>query len=77
METNTMESMGHMEHKEHYLVQYFSYCHLSDELQQIVRPFCELAYEMNCKLPHNPLLTHVLQNLLEAKDAAIRAVEFK
>lgn len=59
-----------------YLLQFFTYKHLSQELQAISKPFCDLAEEMVKKLPSNPERTMMLRKLLESKDCAVRAVLF-
>lgn len=55
-----------------HIVQFFEYSHLPDSLQDVSRPFSELAYEIVEKLPRNPERTVALRKLLEAKDAAVR-----
>ena len=42
-------------------------------MQDISRPFCQLAEEMAMRLPPNPETTVCLRKLLEAKDAAVRS----
>ena len=66
-----------MEHKEHYLLQFFKYEHLPKHLQDVSKPFCELAKQMDLMLGHNPEKTTALRKLLEAKDCAVRSVFFK
>lgn len=58
--------------KEH-ILQFFSYSHLPPILQQISKPFHDLAYEMMAVLPRNPERTVMLRKILEGKDAAVRA----
>ncbi len=60
--------------KPDHIMQYFSYIHLRPEMQEISRPFCELAQMMVARLPRNPERTVALRKLLEAKDAAVRAL---
>lgn len=60
-----------------YLLQYFEYAHLPAPLQEISRPFGELAKLMVATLPENPERTAGLRKLLEAKDCAVRAFLFK
>lgn len=76
-----------MEPKEH-ILQFFAYAHLPAHLADISRPFCELAHAIACgdnvtesgnvtfggPLPRNPERTVALRKLLEAKDAAVRAL---
>jgi hypothetical protein len=56
------------------LLQFFSYTHLPENLQEISRPFCELATQMANSLPGNPETTVALRKLLEAKDCAVRSL---
>lgn len=60
-----------------YLLQFFEYSHLPEKLQQVSRPFCELATHIIEILPSNPERTTALRKLLEAKDCAVRAQLFK
>lgn len=54
------------------LLDYFKYEHLPAHLQEISKPFCELAHDMVEKLD-GPELTAGLRKLLEAKDCMVRA----
>jgi hypothetical protein len=54
------------------ILQFFVYEHLRDDLQQISKPFGELAKQIVEDLPRNPERTVALRKLLEAKDAAVR-----
>lgn len=56
------------------ILQFFTYSHLPESLQPISKPFCELAAELVLKLPRNAERTVMLRKLLEAKDAAVRAL---
>lgn len=58
------------------IVQFFAYAHLPEHLQAVSMPFCQLA-ERIAAGPQNPETTVALRKLLEAKDAAVRAVLFK
>lgn len=58
--------------KEH-ILQFFSYDHLPKHLAEVSAPFGELA-ERIMTLPRNPERTVALRKLLEAKDAAVRAL---
>lgn len=60
-----------MDQQEH-ILQFFVYEHLPTHLQEVSKPFSELASEV-MKLPRNPERTVALRKLLEAKDAAVRA----
>jgi hypothetical protein len=66
------------------ILQFFAYSHLPPHLQEVSRPFCELAKSMTdatnegaMNLPCNLERTVALRKLLEAKDAAVRAFLFK
>lgn len=58
------------------LLQFFKYDHLPVHLKGVSQPFCELAERMVETLPRNPERTVALRKLLEAKDAAVRAMLF-
>jgi len=60
-----------------YLLQFFKYEHLPVHLQEISKPFCELAEKLVNELPNNPETTTAIRKLLEAKDCAVRAKLFK
>ena len=71
-----------MEPVEH-ILQFFAYEHLPPHLQAVSKPFCELAHAivsavpgslLGTVLPRNPERTAALRKLLEAKDAAVRAL---
>lgn len=55
------------------ILQFFAYAHLPPALQEISKPFGEMADFIVGKLPRNPERTVALRKLLEAKDAAVRA----
>ena len=72
------------------ILQFFAYGHLPPHLAQVSKPFCDLAHAIvrgdnvpesgtitigSC-LPRNPERTVALRKLLEAKDAAVRALVF-
>ena len=59
------------------IMQFFKYDHLPENLQIISRYFCELAEQVHEMLPRNPERSTALRKLLEAKDAAVRALIFK
>ena len=59
------------------LLQFFEYAHLSEHLQEVSRPFGELARYLDATLPSNSETTVAIRKLLEAKDCAVRAVLFK
>jgi hypothetical protein len=55
-------------------MQFFAYSHLPEKLQAASKPFGELAQHIVDTLPRNPERTVALRKLLEAKDAAVRAL---
>jgi hypothetical protein len=72
-----------------HILQFFKYDHLRDATMQAVsKPFCDLAHAIvngdngpesgnvtfGAALPRNPERTVALRKLLEAKDAAVRAL---
>lgn len=59
-----------------YLMQFFAWAHLPPHLQEVSKPFGELAQKL-LELPDNPERTTALRKLLEAKDCAVRARLFK
>lgn len=60
-----------------YLLQYFEYEHLPEDLQEIGRQFNHLAHYIASTLPNNPETTTALRKLMEAKDCAFRSKVFK
>lgn len=69
-----MESESSVENvPQEYLLQFFAYKHLPEHLQEISKPFGELAEKICETLPRNPERTTALRKLLEAKDCAVRA----
>lgn len=59
------------------MLQFFAYAHLPERLQEISKPFGDLAQQMVDTLPANPERTVGLRKLLEAKDCAVRAVLYR
>lgn len=57
-----------------HILQFFAFSHLPAALQDVSRPFGELAERIVAELPRNPERTAALRKLLEAKDAAVRAL---
>lgn len=70
-----------------HIMQFFAYAHLPPNLQAVSKPFCDLAFAIvgdergmpagtpiQFPLPRNPERTVALRKLLEAKDAAVRAL---
>jgi len=63
--------------KQEYLLQFFTYDHLPENLQILSAPFKQIADMMIEKLPRNPERIAGLRKLLEAKDCFVRAGIFK
>ena len=63
--------------EKHYLLKFFNYVHLPEDLRLISQPFYMLAQSIDKTLPNNSEKTTALRKLLEAKDCAVRAVLFK
>lgn len=60
---------------EHKLLRYFRYAHLPPALQEVSRPFADLAAQVaDLKATDPAEQTVALRKLLEAKDAAVRSV---
>ncbi len=59
------------------MMQFFAYSHLPAHLQEISKPFGDLAEWIVTTLPSNAERTVALRKLLEAKDCAVRAVLYK
>lgn len=57
-----------------HILQFFAFEHLPAHLQTVSKPFGELAKHIETTLPRNPERTVALRKLLEAKDAAVRAL---
>lgn len=57
-----------------HIEQFFAYTHLPPHLQAVSKPFGELAANIIAAVPRNPERTVALRKLLEAKDAAVRAL---
>lgn len=56
-----------------HVLKFFSYAHLPAHLQEVSKPFSELAQQVATRAPDNQETTVALRKLLEAKDAAVRA----
>jgi hypothetical protein len=56
------------------MLKFFAYEHLRPDLQRISQPFFDLAHLLALTVPAGPERTVALRKLLEAKDAAVRAV---
>jgi len=57
-----------------HVLQFFTYDHLPEKLAAVSMPFCELAQRVAIAAPDSRETTIALRKLLEAKDAAVRAV---
>lgn len=55
------------------IIQFFAYAHLPPALQEISKPFCELATGITKMCPRCAERTFALRQLLLSKDAAVRA----
>ena len=55
------------------ILRYFEFAHLPPALQEVSRPFCELAKNIAAAGTNGPETTTGLRKLLEAKDAIVRA----
>lgn len=55
------------------VLRFFQHNHLPGRLQDIARPFRDLAWTMANYLPYDPETSTALRKLLEAKDAAVRS----
>lgn len=56
-----------------HVLRFFAYAHLPPPLQEVSKPFCDLAKTVAERAPDNQETTVALRKLLEAKDAAVRA----
>ena len=63
-----------MDTPQEHIIQFFEYRHLPEHLQTASEPFHDLAHVIVEYMPRNPERTVALRKLLEAKDAAVRAV---
>ena len=57
-----------------HILQFFAHAHLPPHLAAVSAPFAEMAQRIVDTLPRNPERTVALRKLLEAKDAAVRAL---
>lgn len=60
-----------------HVLQFFAFEHLPEHLQEVSKPFHDLAHETAGRVPHGPELTVALRKLLESKDAAVRCLVAK
>ena len=56
-----------------HVLQFFAFAHLPPHLQEVSKPFHDLAHVIAAS-SSNPETTVALRKLLEAKDTAVRAV---
>lgn len=56
-----------------HIMQFFGYAHLPPAMQEVSKPFCDLAQKVYETIASNPERSVALRKLLEAKDAAVRA----
>lgn len=59
---------------EYPILQFFTYSHLPLKLREVSEKFATLAWEIVGLTERNPETTAALRKLLEAKDAAVRAM---
>lgn len=62
-----------IEKEENGILKHFNYSHLPEKLQKVSKPICELAKEMDEKLPDCAEKQAGLRKLLEAKDCFVRS----
>lgn len=67
-----MDNASNMD-KHSKILWFFRYDHLPKNLQEVSKPFGDLAFELIENLPRNEELYQALRKLLEAKDCAVRA----
>ena len=60
-----------------HIMQFFAHAHLPPHLAAISAPVGKLADDIIATCPRNPERTVALRKLLEAKDAAVRALVAK
>lgn len=63
-----------MNQPQEHILQFFAWAHLPPHLQAVSEPFAFLANIIVTTVPRNPERTVALRKLLEAKDAAVRAM---
>jgi hypothetical protein len=60
--------------KDERMGKWFAFAHLPEKLQGVSRPFHDLGVLITQRIEPGPERTVALRKLLEAKDAAVRAV---
>ena len=58
---------------QHRIMKYFKYEHLPEKLQEVSKPFCLLAENVDATVPDGPEKSAGLRKILEAKDCVVRA----
>ncbi|HKP06390.1 MAG TPA: hypothetical protein VJU58_03980 [Microbacterium sp.] len=76
-ETTPTTGAGETRAPTEHIMQFFAHSHLPPHLAEVSAPFGELADSIVLSLPRNPERTIALRKLLEAKDAAVRALVAK
>lgn len=56
-----------------WILKYFEYAHLPAALQEVSKPICDLAHQMDETLPDGAEKSAGLRKLLEAKDCFVRS----
>lgn len=74
---NAEENNKKTEPAPEHIRQFFAYAHLPKHLADVSSPFADMADHIIERLPRNPERTVALRKLLEAKDAAVRAMVAK
>jgi hypothetical protein len=73
----TYEPVSEVDSTQDPMLQFFKYSHLPEKMQDVSRPFGQLAVLICETLPRNPERTVALRKLLEAKDCAVRSTIYK
>lgn len=68
-----LKGMPRPDNPTEHIMQFFAYAHLPAHLQEVSKPFGDMAVQIFSTLPRNPERTVALRKLLESKDAAVRA----
>jgi hypothetical protein len=56
------------------IIKYFTYKHLPEHLQEVSKPFCDLAEMIDSNITDSAEKSAGLRKLLEAKDCIVRAM---
>jgi hypothetical protein len=65
--------MSQFSKPEERMLKWFEYAHLPEHLQEVSKPFGDLARKICDSVESGPERTVALRKMLEAKDAAVRA----